>query len=237
MEEFIERIDLSLMVLQRGRCEAAVLSTSFQDPAAVTLSANAGEFEIMAITAGEGNGWEFGEAVLRASLGLWEGVECFINHSLEGRSIRDLAGLCKAPVWDGGAKGIKLTLRAMGPSAGLLESLGREVLAAEGRKPKVGFSADVVFTAEGKRVLKIVRVNSLDLVYNPARGGAFVRALNAERGERRAGLKGQVWNLPLLPLRAVRAGIDCRILFWRVWICRKKKGSMRLRRLLRKAWQ
>ena len=142
-----------------------------------------GEFEILAITAGKGNGWEFPEDVLRASLSLWEGVECFVNHSWEGRSIRDLAGMCQDPAWSDEAHGVRVNLRAMGPSAAVLDQLGREVLAAKGRKPKVGFSADVVFTADDKkRVTKIVRVNSLDLVYNPARGGAFVRALNQEAG-------------------------------------------------------
>ncbi len=141
-------------------------------------------FEVLAITAGVGNGWEFGVEVLRDSLALWEGVECFVNHSLEGRSLRDLAGVCHGAVWNDAARGVQVLVRGVGPSAALLEQLGREVLAAAAagtRAPRVGFSADVVFTAQGKRVSQIVRVNSLDLVYNPARGGAFVRVLNGER--------------------------------------------------------
>jgi hypothetical protein len=46
----------------------------------------------------------------------------------------------------------------------------------------VGFSADVVFTSQGRKVQKILRVLSVDLVFNPARGGAFLRALNAVNG-------------------------------------------------------
>jgi len=161
----------------------------------------AGEFEVLAITSGVGNGWEFGEEVLRESLGLWEGAECFVNHSLEGRSIRDLAGLCQAPAWNEQARGIQVKLRAMGPSAGLLDQLGREVLAAKGaRRPRVGFSADVVFVADGKRVTRIVRVNSLDLVFNPARGGAFVRALNAVPSRPQGGPPGG--EAPRFPLSA-----------------------------------
>jgi hypothetical protein len=44
-------------------------------------------------------------------------------------------------------------------------------------KPAVGFSADVVFTANGKNVTEILRVFSVDLVINPARGGEFIREL------------------------------------------------------------
>jgi hypothetical protein len=52
----------------------------------------AGEFEVLAITAGEGNGWTFGEECLRASIALWNGVECFVDHAWWGHSVRDLAG-------------------------------------------------------------------------------------------------------------------------------------------------
>jgi len=36
-----------------------------------------------------------------------------------------------------------------------------------------------LFSGQGKEVKQIVRVFSLDLVYRPARGGAFLRALNS----------------------------------------------------------
>jgi hypothetical protein len=49
---------------------------------------------------------------------------------------------------------------------------------SDGSAPAVGFSADVVFTAKGKEVQKILRILDLSLVFNPARGGAK-RALNA----------------------------------------------------------
>jgi hypothetical protein len=169
---------------ESGRIEEIPLAGS--ERARVSLSGQVngvGEFEVLAITAGVGNGWEFSAEVLQVSLALWGGVECFVNHSLDGRSIRDLAGVCYQPVWNAAASGVQVVVRAIGPSAHLLEQLGREVLAAtSGRKPRVGFSADVVFLAEGKRVTRIVRVNSLDLVFNPARGGAFVRALNSVEG-------------------------------------------------------
>jgi hypothetical protein len=144
----------------------------------------AGEFEIYAMTAGQANGWTFGEQPLKDSLALWDGVECFVDHAgffEDHRSVRDLGGLCHAPSWDEGAKGIKLQLRTCGPSGPLVEELGRELVSASptSPRPRVGFSADIGFTATGRDVKQILRVFSLDLVFDPARGGAFVRALNS----------------------------------------------------------
>lgn len=151
----------------------------------VTLSASgfvtaAGKFEVIAITAGEGNGWQFGETVLRESLSLWDGATCFIDHGswFGGRSVKDIAGVFNNPRWSEDAKGVALELTTLGPSGELVDELGRQIL-AEDVKPQVGFSADVIFTAKGREVQKIMRVLEVCLVYNPARGGAFVRALNS----------------------------------------------------------
>jgi hypothetical protein len=162
----------------------------FQERFAITklLPGRAG-FEVLAMSAGVGNGWEFEPVVLEESLALWEGVECFIDHApitgcrhdLKHRSIKDLAGICESPTWDKEAKGVRLTLRSVGPAAGVLEEIGKEVIGTlENGKaaPNVGFSADVIFEAEGKKVIKIKKVLSLDLVYSPARGGKFIRSLN-----------------------------------------------------------
>lgn len=137
-----------------------------------------GTFEVLAMTAGEGNGWLFDARVLQESLSLWNGIECFIDHSLWERSIRDLAGVFDQAEWDETARGIKVKLKAAGPSGQLLTELGKEVIQQQEPKPKIGFSADVLFTAKGKTVERILKVYSVDLVYNPARGGAFLRALN-----------------------------------------------------------
>ena len=136
-----------------------------------------GEFEIIAITAGTGNGWQFSADVLQASLELWERVDCFVDHSWFAHSLRDLGGVCYAPAWNAEKNGIQLKLKALGPSADIVKALGRDMLGADA-KPTVGFSADLIFTASGKVVKTILKVFSLDLVYNPARGGEFLRALN-----------------------------------------------------------
>ena len=138
-----------------------------------------GEFEILAITAGSGNGWQFSEQTLQNSLPCWDGVECFIDHAPAGRSLRDLAGMCSQPSWDATAAGVRLHLRALGPAAELLCTLGGELLATTPPLPRIGFSADVIFTAQGRTVTQVLRVLSVDLVYEPARGGAFVRAIHS----------------------------------------------------------
>ena len=93
-----------------------------------------GRFEILAISAGEGNGWLFPAETLRASLALWEGAECFVDHARSGRSLRDLAGVCSQPGWDEDLQGIRLVLQPAGPSGGLVAALGRE-MTADGGQP------------------------------------------------------------------------------------------------------
>jgi hypothetical protein len=138
-----------------------------------------GKFEVLAITAGEGNGWYFPAAALKASLPLWEGVFCYIDHDRRARSVRDISGVLREPRWDEEAQGVRAVLEAFGPGAALLTELGKRVL--EGEKEAIahiGFSADVLFTGRNRRVEKILKVFSVDLVTDPARGGAFVRQLN-----------------------------------------------------------
>ncbi len=137
------------------------------------------KFEILAITAGSANGWEFPEETLRDSLALWDGVNCFIDHDRLSRSVRDIAGVLHRPEWDEAAKGVRTELHAFGPSKDVLVSMGRQVLEEKDEPAvKVGFSADILFKGQGKVVQKILKIYSVDLVCNPARGGMFLRALN-----------------------------------------------------------
>ena len=146
-----------------------------------TFDQASGEFEIMAMTPGNGNGWVFSEAVLRESLALWDGAAVFVNHLTwlkDNHNLRDLGGVCHSTEWSTAPAGVKTKLKTQGPSGPLLDALGREML-SDGPKARVGFSGDVGFAATGKDVKKILHVYSLDCVFDPARGGAFLRALNS----------------------------------------------------------
>ena len=161
----------------------AVYITSHQ----VAFSAEAqplpdGKFHITCITSGIGNGWSFPPEVLQASLNLWDNLPCFIDHSWFSQSLKDLAGHVVDPVWDPETSGISATLHPLGNAGQLLSTLGHEVLKAK-KPPKIGFSADLLFKANGKQVTEITKVLSLDLVYNPARGGAFRAALQSWNDE------------------------------------------------------
>lgn len=139
-------------------------------------------FEILAITAGEGNGWVFSRETLMAATPLFNQVHCFIDHedinNPAGHSIRDLAGILNEPVWDEASQGVRCHLKPLGPAADLLIELGKQTLSVEKVNPNVGFSADLSFTHEGNKVLQILHIYSVDLVADPARGGAFTRVLN-----------------------------------------------------------
>jgi hypothetical protein len=160
------------------------------------LLQDSGRFVVDAITAGKGNGWEFSEAVLQDSMELWNGAEVFVDHGglfSFSRSVRDLGGVLSNPRWNNVNAGVRCDLDTIGPSKAVIDELGREMLkespdhgsGSSKRKPKIGFSADIVFTAAGRKVKRILRVLSVDLVFNPARGGAFVRALNSLNGGER----------------------------------------------------
>jgi len=140
------------------------------------------EIEILAISAGSGNGWIFPAQALRDSLALWDGVECFIDHAWENRSLRDLAGVCHHPRWSEESRGVRLSLRPFGPAADLLQQAGEAMREQSAPLPKIGFSADLVFSAAGREVTRIEKVLSVDLVVHPARGGVFLPApaLNSE---------------------------------------------------------
>src|SRR3990170_6872057 len=122
--------------------------------AAAGIVMSTGKFEVLAITAGEGNGWIFSEDVLLESLSLWNGVDCYVDHGgwFGERSVRDLGGVFRNPRWVEEDKGVRMDLVTMGPSGELISELGRQILADGEPKPKVGFSADVLFTAKGKEV-------------------------------------------------------------------------------------
>jgi hypothetical protein len=76
-----------------------------------------GIFEIIAISAGQANGSPsvciFKPDVLKESLPLWNGVQCFVDHDgLRARSITQLAGACTNPQWDDLEQGVRLVFGA-----------------------------------------------------------------------------------------------------------------------------
>jgi hypothetical protein len=139
-------------------------------------------YAILAITSGEGNGWQFSAEVLQTSLPLWEGVHCFVDHHFARPSIRNLAGICRAPQWLEAQQGIAVHLDPFGPSAELLKEIAQHVLEKNQHPAGVGFSADILFQADGKQVTRVIKVLSLDLVVNPARGGAFLESAQQKEG-------------------------------------------------------
>lgn len=138
--------------------------------------------------------------VLQRSLSLWDGVNCFINHDFWGHDdVRDLCGIMYSPVWSETGQGPLCQFRTAGPGGPVADALGREMVNADQPKPRVGFSADVLFTvkADGKTVDQILRVYTVDLVFDPARGGAFLRALNSAGASGPGGkMSDQVVNPP-----------------------------------------
>jgi len=142
-----------------------------------------GEYEILAITSGLGNGWHFPPAVLQSSLPLWDGVHCFLDHALTQRSVRDIAGILINPSFDEDSQGIRAKLQPFGPGADLLASLA-SVLIPPQKDYHIGFSADLSFLGSNHTVKEIVKVHSVDLVVNPARGGKFLKEIKSiNKGE------------------------------------------------------
>ena len=136
-------------------------------------------FEVAFILAGSANGWTFPAAVLQQSAALWENCQVMIDHSAWSRSVRDLAGALDHVRWSDAHRGLTATLTPGGPSGALLVEAARFMLAS-GPKPDLGFSVDVIFTADPENVVqKIIQPLSVDLVMDPAFATRFIRQLNS----------------------------------------------------------
>jgi len=136
--------------------------------------------EVIAITAGIGNGWIFQPAVLQASQFLWDKAECYTDHTPGNHSVRDLGGILSDPTWDNIAQGIRAVLSPTGPASQVVRDLAEAALAHP--ELPIGLSADILMRVEDKTVLEIIKVKSLDIVTHPARGGKFVRVLQSNQG-------------------------------------------------------
>jgi len=152
-------------------------------------------FEVICIRSGEANGLLYSAEALRRSVedGLWEGVTVFANHAGPmdrgrpgGRTIEDVVGVLADVRWS--RESVLACLTCNGPKGEMVAELARGILAAQERgeaTPNIGLSADLYVQRRhgASEVTRITKVNSVDVVYSPAAGGAFLRALNAEGGE------------------------------------------------------
>jgi hypothetical protein len=143
------------------------------------------------------HGWRFPAPVLQAALSRFQGAACFVDHTdglfQTNASVRDLAGVITDVSWDPdagetGALTGRLALNRT-PAADWLELLLDQIV--EDREqglavPNVGLSADLycAYHLDGStRVATDIRlVNSIDVVFDPAAGGAFDRVLNSMKG-------------------------------------------------------
>ena len=138
-------------------------------------------FDMLAITAGEakGHGITFSDAVLQEAMSLYEAKPVFIDHAhmFDSPSVRNLAGTLQAVSWNDEQHGIQAKLIASGPAADVLLSVRDSARTNPSIMDTVGFSTvlNVKLNQKGE-VLKIVRVKSVDVVIDPARGGKFLSA-------------------------------------------------------------
>jgi len=141
--------------------------------------------------------WRFPAPVLQAAVARFQGAACFVDHTdgfLNGNaSIRDLAGVITGVAWDPdvtpqGALTGRLALNRT-PAADWLEAFLDQIIADrdEGLPvPNVGLSADLYaayyLDGDTRVASEIRRVQSVDVVFDPAAGGAFDRVLNSMKG-------------------------------------------------------
>ena len=154
------------------------------------LASDGGDvYQVTAINAGVGNGWEFPAPVIEASTPLWKRVNVFLGHAGEQdrgpngeRRPEHLAGVFSGS-YDSEHSAIRGRLRIAGPAAAMARSVAQAYLdsyAADEPAPDVGLSAVLYLEADHqRRVTRIAKVESLDVVATPARGGKFEAALAA----------------------------------------------------------
>lgn len=144
-------------------------------------------FDILAINAGEakGHGITFGRDVLMQAVSMYDALPVFIDHAGLGNapSVRNLAGTLQTPAWNEIEQGIQAKLKASGPAADVLLALREAAKTDAAIMKAVGFSCVVnVQLNKTGAVTKIVRVKSVDVVIDPARGGKFLSAHLGQQG-------------------------------------------------------
>ena len=141
-----------------------------------------GRYQILFITEGKANGWTFSRDVLQESAPLWDGASVFVDHSFWGQSVKDLGAVLSAAAWSEEFSGLTADLTPVGPSREIIAECAA-IMLADGPKPDIGFSADVVFSADAQGNVKpILKPMSVDLVMDPAFATKFIRQLNTRVG-------------------------------------------------------
>jgi len=145
-------------------------------------------FEILAINAGEakGHGITFGQEVLLEAVPMYDALPVFIDHAglMNAPSVRNLAGTLQTPTWNQLEQGIQANLIPSGPAKQVLMDVRDDAKSNPAIMKAVGFSCVVNVKLDSKgNVTKIVRVKSVDVVIDPARGGKFLSVYQGQKGE------------------------------------------------------
>jgi len=167
----------------------AALARAAASPAPAAAPAHL--WEVVLLAAGPANGLLFGGQALANAAPLFAGRPVYVDHALPleatrpgGRSVRDLAGRIVSARWDGRA-GLLRGRVALLPGALWLAELARSL----GDADWFGLSADLWLERERAAappgtalpVRRIVHVNSVDVVVNPAAGGRFVQPIDEHK--------------------------------------------------------
>ncbi len=145
-----------------------------------------GRYQILFIHEGKANGWTFSRQVLQDSAALWEGASVFVDHSFWGMpSVRDLGAVLSNAAWSDEFAGLTADLTLAGPSKEIIREAA-DITMRDGPTPNIGFSADVVITADAAgNVTRILQPYSVDLVVDPAFATKFIRTLNQQQHTRK----------------------------------------------------
>ena len=151
------------------------------------LKPNAGRtYDVTIMRPGRANGYTFPPEILRQAATLFETATSFVDHTnlFDHPSIRDVCGVIHHVWFDDSRSTIRGQYDiADSPGGELVQRIADAIvqLRADGKPaPNIGLSADVALQCDQQLVVTaILKVNSVDVVFDPAAGGLFERVLNA----------------------------------------------------------
>ena len=151
------------------------------------LKPNAGRtYDVTIMRPGRANGYTFPPEILRQAATLFETATSFVDHTnlFDHPSIRDVCGVIHHVWFDDSRSTIRGQYDiADSPGGELVQRIADAIvqLRADGKPaPNIGLSADVALQCDQQLVVTaILKVNSVDVVFDPAAGGLFERVLNS----------------------------------------------------------